>query len=840
MKNYFKLICVALACGAFLFSYSRTDRQTYRIYVDSEGIMRRSDTGAEVSWFGTNYTLPFAHAFRAAKRMDKDPQEAIRGDVYHLSRLGLNAFRLHLWDVELTDSLGNLLDNEHLRLLDFLISELEDRGIDIILTAQTNFGNGYPEKDTDTGGYSYDFPKCGIHENPQAQEIQENYLRQLATHVNPFTGRSYAADNAVIAMEINNEPCHTGTPQEVTAYINRMASALRDAGFDKPILYNASHNPEVTSAYYDADIEGVTFQWYPTGLVAGHERKGNHLPALAEYPVPWEDSIPGVKGKAKVIYEFDPGDVTASYLYPPAVRTLRGSGFQWITQFAYDPLFLAPYNTEYQTHFLNLAYTPGKALGMMIAAETAREIPLGAKFPPFPADSVFGHTRVNARLDLADFDNGKTYIHTNNTGRRPVSPDSLTLIAGRGSSPLVSYSGTGAYFLDLISPGLWRLEVMPDVMLTEDPFRKPSPDKRIARIARRTNPIAIKLGSLGPAFHYKGIDDGNSLSGKASDGEIRVSPGVYLLSASGDFPEEIPSSLSEYHAPQGDDGFPVLLHSPKFAAEKGDSIIVEATVFGEKEPEDVTIYPENVSFWRKDNQLFQMTRTAPYVYSAKIPASDAECVRYRIVVRNDGEQLTFPGTSKGNPLDWDFTGTEYFSVRHPYPSDPVPLLIPQENDERISTRRVPDDYSSPLVFIPSDGKRADVWRLIPQEGAETLMRIYIGKETAESPHISSKKTLGLRLREADGEAVRVGIVTRDGLTRAITLPAEETMMIPLADMKPAPTNIVPLQFPAFMPVEIDAESEVNPDAEEIEFLEITLPRTAIACSPLLIEAAWLE
>ncbi len=51
------------------------------------------------------------------------------------------------------------------------------------------------------------------------------------------------------------------------------------------------------------------------------------------------------------------------------VRTFRTAGFQWITQFAYDPMDIAYANTEYQTHFLNLAYTPHKTISMKIAAE---------------------------------------------------------------------------------------------------------------------------------------------------------------------------------------------------------------------------------------------------------------------------------------------------------------------------------------------------------------------------------------------------------------------------------------------------------------------------------------
>jgi hypothetical protein len=43
-------------------------------------------------------------------------------------------------------------------------------------------------------------------------------------------------------------------------------------------------------------------------------------------------------------------------------RSFRRAGFQWATQFAYDPMATAYANTEYQTHYVNLAYTPSKAI----------------------------------------------------------------------------------------------------------------------------------------------------------------------------------------------------------------------------------------------------------------------------------------------------------------------------------------------------------------------------------------------------------------------------------------------------------------------------------------------
>ena len=527
------LLSAAILCTAGTITFAKktnSPRQSYKIYVDKEGVMRRSDTKEEVSYYGTNYTTPFAYSYRALEYLDKDRKRAIDRDIYHISRLGLNAFRLHLWDAELADSAGNLVNNDHLDLLDYMIAELEKRGIDIVLTAQTNFGNGYPERNIDTGAFTYDFDKCNIHENPKAREIQERYLRQLARHVNPYTGRSYAGDNAIIAMEINNEPCHSGTKAEVTEYINRMAKSLRKAGFDKPILYNVTHNPQVTSAYYDADIDGTTYQWYPTGLVAGHERKGNLLPAFDNYTIPWKDTMQNYNRLARVVYEFDPADVLYSHLYPAVARTFRKEGFQWITQFAYDPIDIAAFNTEYPTHFLNLVYTPAKALSMMIAAEAAKETPRGADYGSYPENTRFGHTRISYEEDLSEFNSPEKFIYTNNTATIPEDLSQLRQLAGHGSSPVVKYPGTGAYFLDAVgNTGAWRLEVLPDVALIDDPFG--NTDLKDAKVVADIVPhdMLIKLPSLGPSFIYKGINSGNNSEGQADNCTFNIKPGVYLL-----------------------------------------------------------------------------------------------------------------------------------------------------------------------------------------------------------------------------------------------------------------------------------------------------------------------
>jgi len=158
------------------------------VYIDNNGVMRWENTRQEASFFGVNYTLPFAHAYRAVNYLGLDHKTAIDKEVYHFARLGFNAYRIHVWDVEISDERGRLVENDHLDLLDYLIFKLKERNIKIVITPMTNFGNGYPERNQPSGGFSYLYDKCNIHDNPEAIKAQQQYIASLKSHRNPYTG----------------------------------------------------------------------------------------------------------------------------------------------------------------------------------------------------------------------------------------------------------------------------------------------------------------------------------------------------------------------------------------------------------------------------------------------------------------------------------------------------------------------------------------------------------------------------------------------------------------------------------------------------------------------------
>ncbi len=812
------------------------ERQSYSIFVDDTGVMRRNDSGKEVAYFGTNYTLPFAHPYRTIKSMNTDPRKVIESDVYHFTRLGMNGFRLHLWDVELTDSLGNLLNNEHLELLDYLLAQLRENGIDVILTAQTNFGNGYPERNINTGSYSYRYDKCEVHSNSEARRAQENYLRQLAKHVNPLTGLSYADDNGIIAMEINNEPCHSGmAPDEVTYYINSMGEALRSAGWKKPILYNVSHNPEVTRAYYDADIDGTTYQWYPTGLVSGHLRKGNFLPVTDRYEIPWRDSIRGYGKQARIVYEFDPGDVLVSYLYPAIARTMRSEGFQWLTQFAYDPTPMAAHNTDYQTHYLNLAYTPGKALGMLIASEVMQQVNRGERFGDFPQDTIFGNFRLSPALDLAEYSGDDKFYYTNSTDTKPRLVKRLRHLAGRGNSPIVKYGGSGAYFLDRIDKNLWRLEVMPDVIITDDPFGKPSRNRQIARILYSEQPMRIDLPELGDDWYFRGVNEGNLSAGQAAAGAALIAPGTYLLSSSLkklSLPAAEP--WCKFAAPTADtEDYPRIVNNSRMTLGQGDSLDVKIDVAWQTSPDSVVVFPADVSFWRDYNMLYPLTRTSAYGWEGILPNPE---IGYNIVVFKEGKAWTFPDGLSGTPLDWDRETRDYYTPNIARKGEEIVLFNPATSKrETLDFSVLPDWAGGSMKIERMEPIGYDAYILESDKKSESILRVYTGDFLEHHPYAGKAKDVVVKGNFDNGEAM-IAINLRDGRTLGAVLCGSGNVKLSFGEFSPLERVIIPAPYPTFLSRRLPViKSSDLPRGNEIESIEVR-----VKDGNCRLEGIWLE
>jgi hypothetical protein len=517
---------LTIACVAALMGNITAQRKADQIRIDNNGVMRWSKDKSEVQGFGVNYTLPFAHEYRMAQRAGVPHETAIKQDVYHMARLDIDLYRVHVWDTEISDTLGNLIANDHLKLLDFAVNEMKQRGMKFVITPIAFWGNGWPEPDEKTPGFSYKYGKAGCLTNQQAIEAQANYLYQFLKHVNVYTGVAYKDEPDLLAFEISNEPHHGGTVDEVKAYINKMVASMRKTGCTKPIFYNMSHGIHLAEAYLDADIQGGTFQWYPTNLVANQQLNGNFLPHVQNYAIPFANH-PKFKKMAKIVYEFDPADVGGNIMYPAMARTFREAGMQLAAHFAYDALCWAPYNTNYGTHFMNLAYAPQKAISLKIASAVFHNVPM------YQNQQANSPLLISYTNDLAEWVTAEKFFYTNNTATQPQDVSKLKEIAGYGSSSLVSYEGKGAYFLDKLMDGTWRLEVMPDAYWVKDPYSKTTPKVQKAAVQHALRNMAVQLPNLGTDFAVKAINSGNTHTTLVSNGNFDVMPGVYLLTRKG-------------------------------------------------------------------------------------------------------------------------------------------------------------------------------------------------------------------------------------------------------------------------------------------------------------------
>lgn len=778
-----------------------------RTFVDAQGVWRWTDTGAEVAFFGVNYTTPFAHAYRAHRLRRVDLRRAIEADVAHLARLRLNAFRIHVWDREISDHRGNLIENEHLDLLDYLIARLKDHGIAIVLTPIAWWGTGYPEPDPKTDGFSDHYSKCELTADTTAWRIQANYLRQFIRHVNPYTGLSYRDDPDILAVELFNEPCHRTTPDTTTRYINTLVAALREAGLRKPIFYNISegYTDAHGRAVCAADVQGITFQWYPTGLVRGRMLEGNMLPNVDRYAMP-PAAFPECRNKTRMVYEFDAADVGGAYMYPAMARSFRAAGFQWATQFAYDPLFIADANTEYPTHYVNLVYTPAKAISLMIAAEAFRRLPRGVETGMYPESARFGPFRVDAARNLSEMVTDTAFFYSNTTDTRPPRPERLRHVAGVGSSPVVQYEGTGAYFLDRLADGVWRLEVYPDAYWVRDPFGRTGLHRPVARLVRRQRRMTIRLPDLGSDFSVQPLNPGNAHRPAVVAGAFGIRPGVYLLRAAG--AAAVDSSWLRpvpFYLPSAVEGGLQVLHAPPVELTATDTLRVQ--VVADAAPDSVRLYVQRPG-WRG----FAAVRMVPLGgdrYGATLPPSVAQpgVLTYAVTVYIGGRTHTFPADEPRDVRDWDFAGRTFWQTTLVTPEAPIVLLDPRRDADRLLLPRFGRGFRFAVEPVPTDEPGRWALRATASgpdpEAQGFVFRTELPATLRDRLARGSWTHLRVRARACQGvRRLEVALVDLDGVAWAATVTLREDwrdVRIPLHALRPVELALLPRPYPPFHP-----------------------------------------
>ncbi|MFT3739070.1 MAG: hypothetical protein QM786_09950 [Breznakibacter sp.] len=845
MAMRFRLPIVVAALAVALSGGLSAQNGNDQITIDDKGVMRWATDGSEIHGFGINYTLPFAHEYRMAQRTGTSHEEAVKQDVYHMARLDLDLYRVHVWDTEISDTLGNLLSNDHLRLFDFTVNEMKKRGMKFVITPIAFWGNGWPEPDTPTPGFAYKYGKADCLTNPGAIDAQANYLSQFLDHVNVYTGVAYKDEPSLLAFEISNEPHHGGTVDETKTYINKMVASMRYTGCTKPIFYNMSHSIHLAEAYLDANVQGGTFQWYPTNLVANQQIDGNFLPHVQRYVIPFADH-PKFKKMAKIVYEFDPADAGGNIMYPVMAQSFREAGMQLGAQFAYDAMCWAPYNTNYGTHFMNLAYAPQKAISLKIASAVFHQAPL------YQDRKANGALRISYVNDLAEWVTSDKFFYTNNTQTHP-DESKLKEIAGYGSSPLISYNGTGAYFADRLSDGVWRIEVMPDAYWVNDPYSKVTPHKQKAAVRHSLRQMTMKLPGLGNDFEIRPIDQGNVFKTNVSQGSFDIRPGVYLLTrkgVAGNFP---PSqaykniSIGEFVAPAANLHETALWNHTPDEKTAGKPFAISFKAVDPSEIKGISVVMNLGGNWKTVKASANGTDS----YQAEVPSelSSAGFLQYRIIIETAKDTVTFPGGKKGDPWSWMNSDNNTYSVRI-VPAQSALAIWEAESDWEASYKI----WNRQVNLVPtSNGETALSLRLprLPEtDPAFTGKRNYAfkfffgHKIEGRRDELAKKRYLVIKAANSSTspQPVTIGLIDQNGTVRSGTItikPNKQLYKLELNKLSASPFLVIPRPFPDYLPYSVDTNAQPF-DPLAVETLQVMVEEGKQAAVDLEIEKIWME
>lgn len=784
------------------------------VYLDNQGVVRWRDNREEVRLFGANYVITTASDYRAAGYLHGNRKEMIVEDMAQFARMGWDGMRLTFWgDWESADSLGNLIDNDHLDLLDWLIAKARERGIYMLFSPIQLYNAKWPDalQDTTAPGFGRKYSRDEMGTNPAAIAAQVNYLKQILNHVNRYTGVALKDEPGIVFIELVNEPVHHPDDlQGSISYINTLTDAVRSTGCKKLIFYNVSQDFRIGEAIRRSRVQGVTFGWYPTGLVAGHELQGNYLRGTDAFP----DMLrPELARMPRIVYEFDSPDLRNATMYPAMARTFRAVGAQFAAMFAYDMLRTASHNMGWQTHYLNLVYTPKKAMSAVIAAEAMRRLPRMHSFGEYPTNLRFGDFRIVPDSDLSELVAKDAFLYAGNTSSMPPSVASLTRIAGYGSSPVVQYGGQGAYFLDKMGPGIWRLEVYPDAVPVRDPFEPPSADKIVTRLLEPSWLMTVRLPELTDTFNIETLIPARQMRQRARNGSFAISAGVYLLSASGPVDRStLPSrvggvGISEFHVPPPDTTPPtaVSLAGPEYLA--GHNAVIRARVVGAAPTDSVKLFLRRAAGdWYHG---YSMKPVGNYEYAATVPAADLQAGPHEFVVTlyRGASPVTFPEGISRQPWDWNYYGSKAWTLNVVDARAPVALFSPGEDSRRLAFSRIGDAGRSGLFRLTASsttGKPVFHFERPARGGSVegndyTASLVIQDRIRARGETIGTAKSLRLRLRGVGpSQELHLTLMEDDGTSWTVPITVDSAWSerwVPLDSLKSGRGVLLPQGFP---------------------------------------------
>jgi hypothetical protein len=499
---------------------------------------------------------------------------------------------------------------------------------------------------------------------------------------------------------------------------------------------------------------------------------------------------------------------------------------------------------------MNMAYAPHKAISLKIASAVFHNVSMYGKHGDV---TRFDSFRISYPDDLAEWVTGEKFFYSNNTSSQPSDLSNLKEIAGCGSSPLVKYGGTGAYFLDKLSDGVWRLEVMPDAYWIADPYSPANPGMQKAAVLHTSQQMTVSLPDLGANFAVRPVNKGNLFCQQASDGQMDLVPGVYILKRS-DITYEIPSdlkyksiTLAEFVAPESNLVQAVLWnHSPGEAvAGKPLQLHFEAVSPYQVKKIEVALSMQNR--WKTLAAVQQGTNS----YIADVPEDMVRTgfLDYRIIIEDGKEITSFPGGRKGDPWSWVNRNSDTYTIR--LVPEGSPLILWDAGTDWGSTYKM---WSREVNLKPTgDGGTALAVQLDQLPEADPVDRndrcyafkFFFGEKIkGRSDELPQKKSLAIKVSNLlpSSQPIEIGLIDRNGTVLAGKINIKKkgkVFKIPLDSFAGAPFIVLPRPYPDFLPFKVQSAGKPF-DWSSAEALQLIVRPGTQANTDLYIERIWLE
>ena len=185
------------------------------------------------------------------------PKEVAEKMADHFAALGYNAVRFHHYDSTIIDKksgTSTTLDKEAMDKFDYLVSVLIKKGF--YLTTDFYSCRKFDKKE----GFPADItPKALFVLDKRARENLKTFIRNVFTHVNPYTGRSLAEEPALVSVSLINEDNLVRVWSETS--LSRKLFTEKFQEYKKKNNYPAGAVAELSDRYFLKfliDIQGET------------------------------------------------------------------------------------------------------------------------------------------------------------------------------------------------------------------------------------------------------------------------------------------------------------------------------------------------------------------------------------------------------------------------------------------------------------------------------------------------------------------------------------------------------------------------------------------------------